>query len=532
MPSDPAHPGPRPASSVVSNLERRDAAETRFNLLVQSIKDYAIFILDPSGHISTWNPGAERIKQYSATEIIGQHFSVFYPPAVAAAGKCALELDIATREGRFEEEGWRIRKDGTSFWASVTITALRDPERALIGFAKVTRDLSVRREAEEEARRFRLLIESVQDYAIFIVDRAGRICTWNAGAERIKQYAASEIIGRHFSIFYPNEVAVSGKCELELDIAAREGRFDEEGWRIRKDGTSFWASVTITALRNPEGHLFGFAKVTRDLTARREAEESQRALAAERAALAEKARIHEFQERFLGILGHDLRNPLSAIQIGAGLVRQRASDAATLRILDRMDTSAKRMSRMIEQILDLTRSRLADGFVLRRAPMDLAVTLSATVDELQTSHPSRPIALTCPPCPGVWDGDRLEQVFSNLIGNAIAYGDPAEPVVVEAHPGAEMTLVRVHNFGPAIPRELQERIFDPFRRGERDSRSEATSGLGLGLYISREVVLAHGGRLDFESSSEKGTTFQVTLPTAKPLTVSTHGASHDTRSTP
>jgi PAS domain S-box-containing protein len=517
----------------VNHPARREAAEARFNLLVQSVSDYAIFILDPSGHVSTWNPGAERIKQYSAAEIIGRHFSVFYPPAVAADGKCELELDIASREGRYEEEGWRIRKDGARFWASVTITALRNPEGALIGFAKVTRDLTVRREAEEEARRFRLLIESVKDYAIFILDRTGHISTWNPGAERIKQYAASEIIGRHFSIFYPEEVAATGKCELELDIATREGRFEEEGWRIRKDGTSFWASVTITALRNPEGDLFGFAKVTRDLTARREAEESRRALAAERAALAEKARIHEFQERFLGILGHDLRNPLSAIQIGAGLVRQRASDPATLRILDRMDTSAQRMSRMIEQILDLTRSRLADGFRLRTAPMDLAVTLRATVDELRTSHPSRAIALICPPCPGSWDGDRLEQVFSNLIGNAIAYGDPAAPVVVEAHPGPEMTVVRVHNFGATIPRELQERIFDPFRRGERDSRTEATSGLGLGLYISREVVLAHGGRLELESSTEKGTTFQVTLPNAKPPAVSTHGASHGTRgSTP
>lgn len=527
MPSAPP-PCPEPDRSVSSSVEPREEAEARFNLLVQSIKDYAIFILDPSGYVSTWNPGAERIKQYSAEEIIGQHFSVFYPPAIAATGKCALELEIATREGRFEEEGWRIRKDGTTFWASVTITALRNPEGVLVGFAKVTRDLTVRREAEEEARRFRLLIESVQDYAIFILDQAGHITTWNAGAERIKQYSASEIIGRHFSIFYPKEVVARGTCALELDIAVREGRFEEEGWRVRKDGTTFWASVTITALRNPEGDLFGFAKVTRDLTSRREAEESQRALAVERAALAEKARTQEFQERFLGILGHDLRNPLSAIQIGAGLVRQRASDTATLRILDRMDTSAQRMSRMIEQILDLTRSRLAGGFQLRTATIDLAVTLRAIVEELRTSYPSRCIELTCPPCRGTWDGDRLEQVFSNLIGNAIAYGDPAEPVVVEAHPGAEVTVVRVHNRGPTIPTELQDRIFDPFRRGERESRSETTAGLGLGLYISREVVLAHRGRLEFESNSEKGTTFQVTLPTANLVAAPSHGPSHGT----
>jgi PAS domain S-box-containing protein len=513
---------------------RREAEEEaqRFRLLIESVKDYAIFILDPSGHVSTWNPGAERIKQYSAAEIIGRHFSTFYPPAVTETGKCERALETAKREGRFEEEGWRIRKDGSSFWASVTLTALRDSEHGLVGFAKVTRDLTARRESEEQTRRFRLLIESVKDYAIFILDPTGRIMTWNAGARRIKQYADAEIIGQHFSIFYPADAAASGKCELELDIASREGRFEEEGWRVRKDGSTFWASVTITALRDPEGAFVGFAKVTRDLTARRQAEERQNVLAAEKAALAEKARIQEFQERFIGVLGHDLRNPLGAIQMGVGLVQQRSSDPTTLRLLERMDASAMRMSRMIEQILDLTRSRLASGFDLRAQPMDLEVTLAAIVDELRIAHPSRVIAFSCPPCPGTWDGDRLEQVFSNLIGNAIAYGAPDEPVRVEANPSGDVIAVLVHNQGPAIPTELQRRLFDPFRRGQRDSRSATTAGLGLGLYISHEIVHAHGGRLDFESTPEKGTTFRVMLPVAAPLGELGAGSSQDTEGLP
>ena len=172
------------------------------------------------------------------------------------------------------------------------------------------RPLSAGRAAESaQEERFRLLVESVKDYAIFMLDPSGHVTTWNAGAERIKGYTAEEIIGKHFSIFYPPEDVAAGKCERELEVATREGRFEDEGWRVRKDGSRFWANVVITALRNPQGALIGFAKVTRDLTERRQAEENLRALAAEKAALAEKSRIQEFQERFLAILGHDLLNP-------------------------------------------------------------------------------------------------------------------------------------------------------------------------------------------------------------------------------
>jgi len=487
-------------------------SEDRFRLLVESVRDYAIFILDESGHIRTWNAGAERIKGYKADEIIGKHFSTFYPPEDVAAGKTDRELEVATREGRFEEEGWRVRKDGSRMWASVTITALRNPDGSLVGFGKVTRDLSERRTAEEAAQRFQLLVESVKDYAIFILDPAGNIRTWNSGAERIKGYKAGEIIGKHFSIFYPPEDVAAGKTERELEIVTREGRFEEEGWRIRKDGSRMWANVTITALRNAEGTLVGFAKVTQDLTQRRAADETARALASERAALAEKTRVQEFQERFLAILGHDLRNPLSSIDMGAGILRQRSTDPATIRVLDRMHVSALRMSRMIEQILDLTRVRLASGIELARAPMDLGDALTRVVDELRTAHPSRTIDLSAPPLPGHWDRDRLEQVFSNLVGNALFYGDRNRPVTVQGRMAGRFVSVDVHNEGPPIPAELQATIFDPFRRGTHDKRESKTAGLGLGLYISNELAIAHGGTIELRSNSTEGTTFQVNLP--------------------
>jgi PAS domain S-box-containing protein len=486
-------------------------SEERFRLLVASVKDYAIFMLDPAGHVATWNAGAERIKGYRAEEIIGKHFSTFYPPDVVASGLCEHELAVAAREGRFEDEGWRVRKDGSRLWANVVITALRDPDGSLIGFAKVTRDLTDRRAAEEEARRFRLLVESVKDYAIFMLDTSGHVRSWNAGAERIKGYRAEEIIGKHFSIFYPPVDVASGKCEMELRAAARDGRFEDEGWRVRKDGSRLWANVVITALRDAGGDLVAYAKVTRDLTERRIAEQGMQTLAAERAALAERSRLQEFQERFLAILGHDLRNPLAAIGTGVGILRQQASEPVMIRVIDRMRSSAARMSRMIGQIMDLTRTRLADGLGLQREPGDLRDTILRIAEELRSAHPSTTVIVDCPPLPGQWDRDRMEQVFSNLIGNAIDYGEAGRPVTVSAV-SRDGVVVEVHNDGPPIPEEVQPTLFNAFRRGDRDSRTAKTSGLGLGLYISNEVVRAHGGSIEVHSTLAEGTTLRVTFP--------------------
>lgn len=510
---DPARPIAVPAdeSSAPPEMERSE----RFRLLIEGIEDYAIFILDPTGCVETWNPGAERILGYSEGEVIGKHFSIFYPPEVSAT-ECNSELALAASKGRFEDEGWRVQKYGSRLWVKVTTTALRNPAGQLLGFAKVTQDLTARRAAEEETRRFRLLVESVKDYAIFILDPMGHVSTWNLGAQRIKGYSEQEIVGKHFSIFYPPEANPIEKCDFELEVAVREGRFEDEGWRVRKDGSRFWANVVITTLRDLQQNVVGFAKVTRDLTLRREAEATRRTLAEQRASLAEKARIQEFQERFLAILGHDLRNPLAAVEMGVSVLSAKTHEPEDARILGRMQSSVSRMARMIEQILDLTRSRLANGLVLDPQAVDLRDVLSKITEELAIAHPTRRIALEAPSLRVHADQDRMEQVFSNLIGNAIAYGDPATPVSVRAQVGADEVTVTVHNQGNPIPTELQARLFDPFRRGERESRTAQTTGLGLGLYISSEVVRGHGGSIAVQSSAEHGTTFRVTIPLSPP----------------
>ena len=259
-----------PGGSVSQTLR---LTEKRFRLLVDAVGDYAIFLLDPTGIVSSWNKGAQRISGFSSEEIIGQHFSRFYPPDSIKRNWPAHELATARKEGRFEDEGWRLRKDGTRFWANIIITALFDEQGELWGYSKITRDLSERRAFEEALReseeRFRLLVEGVRDCAIFLLSPEGIVSSWNSGAERIKGYKANEIIGHHFSRFYPEEDVEKQWPQQYLKLAEEQGSYETEGWRVRKNGERFWANVQITALHDQDGYLYGFAKVTRDLTERR-----------------------------------------------------------------------------------------------------------------------------------------------------------------------------------------------------------------------------------------------------------------------
>src|SRR5258708_15606205 len=240
--------------------------DRRYRQLIDAITDYAIYILDPGGRVTTWNPGAERFKGYKASEIIGQHFSRFYTEEDRAAGVPALALRTAAQEGRFETEGGRVGKDGTRFWAHVLIDPIRAPSGELLGFAKVTRDLSERKAAEEAAHRseqaFRLLVQGVTDYAIYLLDLEGRVTNWNAGAQRIKGYEASEIVGQYFGRFYTEADRAAGEPAKALRTAAAEGRFEKEGWRVRKDGLPLWAHVVIHPTRDTPRPITAFAQLT------------------------------------------------------------------------------------------------------------------------------------------------------------------------------------------------------------------------------------------------------------------------------
>jgi len=274
-----------PSSGALPEVHR----DEMFRRLVEGVSDYAIFMLTPDGRIASWNPGAERIKGYKAHEIVGEHFSRFYTPDAIAAGWPDEELRRALRDGRFEDEGWRVRNDGTRFWANVVITTLRASDGELLGFSKITRDLTERRQHEERLREsermFRQLVEVVEDYAIFMLDPSGHIASWNLGAQRINGYSTAEILGQHFSRLYRAEDVARGLPQQALQIAAENGRFEDEGWRVRKDGSLLWANVIMTAMYDEHGTLRGYSEITRDLTERRlqeqrlrESEESFRLL--------------------------------------------------------------------------------------------------------------------------------------------------------------------------------------------------------------------------------------------------------------
>lgn len=244
--------------------------QNRFELLVNSIKDYAIYLLDRDGNVASWNAGAQRFKGYTADEIVGQHFSRFYTEEDRASGLPQRALDIAVTRGTFEAEGWRVRKDGTRFWTSVVIDPVIDETGNLIGFAKVTRDITDKRAAErallESEQRFRLLVEGVKDYAIYMLDPEGYVTNWNPGAESIKGYSADEIVGRHFSTFYTEEDQQSGEPKRALQVATETGKYEIEAWRVRKDGSRFRAGVLIDPIYDNGSVLVGFAKITRDMT--------------------------------------------------------------------------------------------------------------------------------------------------------------------------------------------------------------------------------------------------------------------------
>ena len=397
-------------------------------LLVESVDEYAIFALDPEGYILSWNAGAHRFKGYTAEEIIGKHFSVFYPPEKIEQGFPQYELREAARVGRFEDEGWRIRKDGTRFWANVVITALRDSAGNLVGFAKVTRDLTERRLAEEALRmseeRFRLMVQSVRDYAIFMLDPGGYITTWNAGAEHIKGYTAAEVIGKHFSIFYTPEDLESGKPARELEIATRTGVYEEEGWRVRKDGSRIWANVVITALIKPDGSLAGFGKVTRDLTERRAAQE--RAIeAARKAAASEEA--NRTKSQFLASMSHELRTPLNAIGGYTELltmgVRGAINDAQR-EDLQRIKRSQEHLLGIINDILNFSRIE-AGQIAYDFSTFTLCSVIDSVGHMIQPQAAAKGLSLEVLECPSevaAWaDKSKVEQILVNLLSNAVKF---------------------------------------------------------------------------------------------------------------
>jgi PAS domain S-box-containing protein len=489
-------------------------------MLVEAITDYAIYLIDPEGRVSSWNAGAQRFKGYAAAEIIGSHFSRFYTEEDRRAGLPQQALATAAREGRFESEGWRVRKNGTLFWAHVVIDPILEPSGRVAGFAKITRDMSERREAADTLRRseeqFRLLVQAVTDYAIYMLDAEGRVASWNPGAQRIKGYTPDEIIGEHFSRFYTPEDRARGEPARALETARRNGSFEKEGWRVRRDGSRFWASVVVDPVRNERGEIIGFAKITRDISERRTA---QIALDQARDALMQSQKM-EAVGQLTGGIAHDFNNLLMAVLSSLELVRKRLpQDPKVLALIDNAVHGAERGAALTQRMLAFARRQ-----DLKLGAVDVPVLVRGMTDLLQRSlGPSIqietrfPLALSAVRA----DPNQFELALLNLALNARDAMPDGGPLVFAAR---EEDVATANAMGLAAGRYVCLSTIDSGMGMDEATLAHAAEpffttkgvgkGTGLGLSMVHGLAEQSGGCLVLDSRPHEGTTAEIWLPVA------------------
>jgi PAS domain S-box-containing protein len=503
---------------VRAEVGRRTTTEARYRLLVEAVTDCAIYMLDADGRVASWNPGAQRLKGYLEREVLGRHFSLFYPEDDVRAGMPQRALATAGREGRFEAEGWRVRKDGGRFWAHVIIDPIRSDSGELIGFAKVTRDLTERKLAQESLKRseeqFRLLVQGVTDCAIYMLDTKGIVTSWNAGARRIKGYAPEEVLGTHFSRFYREEDRLRGDPEAVLATAMRDGRSESEGWRVRKDGSQFWANVVVDPIYDG-GSIIGFAKVTRDVTEKRHA---QQALEQAREALFQSQKLDAIGQ-LTGGVAHDFNNLLMVVVSSLELLRRRLPDDPKLRqLVDNAMTGARRGASLTQRML---------AFARRQDLAPIAVDVGQLVQGMRellgrTLGPSIRIDVAFPPelKPVLVDPNQLELAVLNLAVNARDAMPEGGRLTIAADaralaaprgklPAGSYVCLSIADNGVGMDEATLARATEPFFTTKGIGK-----GTGLGLPMVHGLAEQSGGQFLLESAPGRGTTAELWLPLA------------------
>ncbi|WP_441280766.1 PAS domain S-box protein [Tardiphaga sp. 862_B3_N1_1] len=504
-----------PTTTLLTDLAQQD----RFRILIDAVKDYAIYLLDADGYIATWNTGAQRFKGYDADEIIGQHFSIFYPEEDRTIGLPGRALATAATEGRFESEGWRVRKDGTRFWTHVVIDPVYDSQGRVIGYAKITRDISDKRAIDEELvaseQRFRLLVQGVKDYAIYLLDPDGNITNWNAGAQAIKGYTEAEIVGRHFSVFYTEEDRAAGEPARALATALKNGKFEGEAQRVRKSGERFWANVLIDPIHDDTGKLVGFAKVTRDITERRKA---QAELERSREALVQAQKL-EAIGRLTGGVAHDFNNLLTVIRVSADfLQRPNLTEEKRARYVRAIADTATRATALTGQLLAFARRQplKPEIFDVGERVKELDQIIKATIGaaiEVEVNLPEGAVTIEA-------DASQFETAVLNMVVNArdamplggklvIAVTAVDSVPAVRGHAAApgDFVSVAISDEGTGMDADTLKRIFEPFF-----TTKPVDKGTGLGLSQVYGFAKQSGGEIDAVSETRVGTTFTLYLP--------------------
>jgi PAS domain S-box-containing protein len=495
--------------------------QNKYELLVESVIDYAIYLLDRDGNIASWNQGAERNTGYSEPEIAGRHFECLYLEEDRDTGEPQRALDLARSEGRVEAEGWRRRKDGSRYWANTVVDLVTAPDGSLVGYAAVTRDLTERKEAEDRLRRseeqFRLLVQGVGDCAIYMLDPNGCVSSWNTGAQRIKGYTRDEILGKHLSTFYTLEDRAAGEPYRALRVAAETGRFESEGWRVRKDGTSFFAHAIIDQITDDDGRHIGFAKVTRDITARREADQ---ALAQAREALFQSQKLEAIGQ-LTGGVAHDFNNLLMVVIGSLELLEARfRDDPSALHLIGNAIAGAKRGSALTKRMLAFARKQ-----ELKPASVDVRTLVQGIAGLLQRSAgPTVTIDNLFPAAlPRIHvDSNQLELALLNLVMNARDAMPDGGHIIITAReevidrenhrtalPRGTYICLAVTDDGHGMDHVTLERATEPFFTTKGVGR-----GTGLGLSMVHGLAEQSGGRLLLRSALTSGTTAEIWLPTA------------------
>ncbi|SDU51224.1 hybrid sensor histidine kinase/response regulator [Pseudomonas yamanorum] len=502
-----------PSQPVQGSFNQDD----RYRLLVDAVVDYAIYMLDTNGLIRSWNSGAKKIKQYEQSEVLGRHFSLFYTPEDLASDLPARALKSAEQSGRFEGEGWRIRKDGTRLWALVIIDPIRADDGTLIGFAKVTRDLTERKAAEQALRQseqqFSLLVQGVTDYALYMLDPNGVITTWNAGAQRIKGYEPAEVIGKHYSLFFQREDADNKVPQRALETVIREGRYEGQGWRLRKDGTGFLAHVVIDPIKNEQGELVGFAKITRDVT---ESVQAQQEIKETREALFQAQKMESLGQ-LTGGIAHDFNNLLMVILGSLELAKKRVpQDSRTYSLLNNAIAGAQRGATLTQRMLAFARRQELDpqpvdvGDLIRNMSDLLSRMLGAGIS-VDTQFPLilRPVLV---------DMSQLEMAVMNLVINARDAMEGRGRILISARedsfPGRpddseRLICIAVIDTGPGMNDATLQRAMEPFF-----TTKGAGKGTGLGLSMVHGLAAQSQGHFVLKSKEGEGTTAELWLPVA------------------
>jgi PAS domain S-box-containing protein len=501
-------------------LERLDEGQ-RALLLLDAVKDYAVYMLDAGGRVATWNTGAQLFKGYAAEEIVGSHFSVFYTEEDRAAGAPERALATAMAEGRFEAEGWRVRKDGTRFWTHAVIDPVIAQDGQLIGYAKITRDVSQRRATNqalyESEQRFQRLVQGVHDYAIYMLDPTGHVTNWNSGAQAIKGYTSGEIVGRHFSLFYTPEDRENGMPERALATALEDGKFEGEAQRVRKGGERFWAHVVIDPIRDEAGNLVGFAKITRDVTEKRAAQEE---IDKAREALVQAQKM-EAIGRLTGGVAHDFNNLLTVIRASADFLRRKdLSEDKRAQYVEAIATTSERAAALTGQLLAFARRQplrpeLFDiGQRLRGLEHIISTTVGSAID-YRLSPVDEALLVAA-------DVTQFETAILNMVVNARdamprggRLGISASHVdgvpTVRGHAAAKGDFIRVvvEDSGAGMDRETVLRVFEPFF-----TTKDVDKGTGLGLSQVYGFAKQSHGEIDVVSAPGKGSAFALYLPRA------------------